>query len=55
MRNANFLLTFIEVVERGSFSKAADYLSLSAMAVSKQIQSVEKEVGQNLLAVKKSI
>jgi DNA-binding transcriptional LysR family regulator len=43
------LYTFIEVVERGSFSAAADRLQLSQPAVSLQIRQLEKRLGVRLI------
>lgn len=42
------LITFVEVAERGSFSRAADEVSRSQSAVSAQIQQLEKEYGERL-------
>lgn len=43
------LLTFRAVVERGSFSAAAEDLEVSQPAVSAQIRSLEERLGQRLL------
>lgn len=43
------LLTFCTVVDRGSFSGAAEDLGISQPAVSAQIRSLEKRLGQRLL------
>lgn len=43
------LLTFCAVVDRGSFSAAADELGISQPAVSAQIRSLEQRVGERLL------
>lgn len=43
------LQTFVEVVERGSFSAAADALGVTQPAVSQQIASLEKSAGASLL------
>lgn len=42
------LHTFISVVKNGSFNKAAEKLSLTAPAVMKQMNSLEKSVGVSL-------
>jgi DNA-binding transcriptional LysR family regulator len=49
MLNANRLNVFREVVERSSFSAAADALSYSQSAVSQSIAALEKEVGTALI------
>ncbi len=41
--------TFVEVVERGSFSAAADALGVTQPAVSQQIASLEKSAGTSLI------
>jgi DNA-binding transcriptional LysR family regulator len=43
------LLTFRTVVDRGSFSQAAEELEISQPAVSFQIRSLEKSLGERLL------
>ena len=43
------LLTFREVARRGSFSRAAEALSLTQPAVSQQVAALEREVGTALL------
>lgn len=43
------LITFCAVVDRGSFSAAADELGISQPAVSAQIRSLEERVGERLL------
>src|SRR3954466_15845037 len=43
------LLTFREVVRRGSFSRAAEALALTQPAVSQQVAALEREVGLTLL------
>jgi len=43
------LHTFISVARHGSFRKAAEKLSLSAPAVMKQMNSLEKSVGHAAL------
>jgi DNA-binding transcriptional LysR family regulator len=43
------LLTFRTVAERGSFSRAAEDLSLSQPAVSQQVAALERQVGVRLL------
>ena len=43
------LVSFIRIVDLGSFSKAADSLGLSAPAVSKQIRELEKFLQVQLL------
>ena len=43
------LLTFREVVRRGSFSRAAEALALTQPAVSQQIAALEREIGASLL------
>ncbi len=49
MLNAQRLRVFREVVERGSFSGAADALSYSQSAVSQAIATLEGEVGVSLI------
>ena len=43
------LLTFRTVAERGSFSRAAEDLSLSQPAVSQQVAALERQIGVKLL------
>src|SRR5215210_3371540 len=43
------LAAFCAVVERGSFSQAAERLGVTQPAVSLQIRSLEKRLGQQLL------
>jgi DNA-binding transcriptional LysR family regulator len=43
--NLDYLKTFVAVVERGSFSAAADHLQLTQPAVSLQIRQLEKSLG----------
>ena len=43
------LLTFREVARLGSFSRAADALSLTQSAVSQQVAALERQVGTRLL------
>ena len=43
------LVTFCAVVDRGSFSAAAEDLGISQPAVSAQIRSLEERLGQRLL------
>src|SRR6476619_1040848 len=43
------LQTFVEVVERGSFSAAADALGVTQPAVSQQIQTLERMLGEPLI------
>ena len=40
------LQTFVEVVDRGSFSAAADALGVTQPAVSQQIPSLERAIGR---------
>jgi DNA-binding transcriptional LysR family regulator len=47
--NLDYLQTFITVVEKGGFSKAGEVLSLTQPAVSFQIQTLEKELGEKLI------
>src|SRR6476620_12086714 len=49
MLNVSRLNAFREVVERGSFSEAADALSYSQSAVSQAIATLEGEVGAPLV------
>ncbi len=49
MLNASRLKVFREVVDRGSFSQAADALSYSQSAVSQSIATLEGEVGVQLI------
>ena len=46
MLNASRLRVLREVVERGSFSAAADALSYSQSAVSQAIATLEEEAGR---------
>ncbi len=41
---------FVGVAEAGSFSRAAAALALSQPALSRQVQLLEEELGQRLLA-----
>ncbi|MDX6494850.1 MAG: hypothetical protein QOE17_836, partial [Gaiellales bacterium] len=43
------LRTLAEVVDRGSFSAAAEALGISQPAVSQQIRTLESEVGAKLV------
>jgi DNA-binding transcriptional LysR family regulator len=43
------MLTFHEVASRGSFSRAAEALSLTQSAVSQQVAALERELGTRLL------
>ena len=43
------LKTFMEVVDRRSFSEAANHMGLTQSAVSKQIKNLEQELGVHLL------
>jgi DNA-binding transcriptional LysR family regulator len=43
------LLTFREVARLGSFSRAAEQLSLTQPAVSQQILSLERQLGTRLI------
>ncbi len=43
------ILTFIKVIETQSFSQAAQKLSISGAAVSKQIHALESEIGTQLI------
>ncbi|MDP2949694.1 MAG: selenium metabolism-associated LysR family transcriptional regulator [Chloroflexota bacterium] len=47
--NLDYLKTYLELVESGSFSEAAKRLSLSQPAVSFQIQKLERDLGVRLL------
>jgi DNA-binding transcriptional LysR family regulator len=47
--NLDQLATFVEVIERGSFSAAADRLGLTQPAVSLQIRQLEKRLGVRLI------
>src|SRR5918998_5476895 len=49
MLDARRLLTFREVARRGSFSRAADALSLTQPAVSQQVAALERQLGTRLL------
>src|SRR5215467_2200719 len=49
MLNASRLKVLVEVVDRGSFSEAADALSYSQSAVSQAIATLEREVGAPLI------
>jgi DNA-binding transcriptional LysR family regulator len=49
MKSFTQISTFIEVVNRGSFAKAAKHLKISPAAVSKQIVLLEQDVGILLL------
>lgn len=45
----SFLRTLLLVIEQGGFSAAAAFLNISQPAVSQQVQSLEKELGVELL------
>ena len=47
--NLDQLSTFVEVIERGSFSAAADRLDLTQPAVSLQVRQLEKRLGVRLI------
>lgn len=47
--NLDQLATFVEVIERGSFSAAADRLNLTQPAVSLQVRQLEKRLGVRLI------
>lgn len=47
--NLDQLATFVEVIERGSFSAAADRLDLTQPAVSLQVRQLEKRLGVRLI------
>jgi DNA-binding transcriptional LysR family regulator len=47
--NLDYLRTFVDVIELGSFSAAAERLNLSQPAVSLQIRQLEKRVGVSLI------
>ena len=47
--NLDQLHTFVEVIERGSFSAAADRLDLTQPAVSLQVRQLEKRLGVRLI------
>jgi DNA-binding transcriptional LysR family regulator len=49
MLDVERMATFREVVRRGSFSAAADALSLTQPAVSRQVALLERQVGQQLV------
>jgi len=49
MKALNTLHTFVAVIEEGSFTAAADYLSISKPVVSKHISQLEEELGVQLL------
>ena len=47
--NLDYLQTFVSVVERGSFSAAAERLGISQPAVSLQIRQLERSLGTSLI------
>lgn len=47
--NLEYLITYLEVVKRGSFSDVAKKLSISQPAVSFQIQKLERDLGVRLI------
>ena len=47
--NLEYLKTYIELIETGSFSKVAKKLSISQPAVSFQIQKLERDLGVRLI------
>ncbi len=49
MKKLEYIETFVEVVQVGSFAKAAIKLNLTAAAVGKQIQVLEERMGHQLL------
>ncbi len=48
MQNIKQIQTFISVAELRSFTKAADKLCVTAMAVSKQVKTLEQTIGEQL-------
>jgi DNA-binding transcriptional LysR family regulator len=42
------LITFLKIIETGSFSKAAEQLTYSQSTVTVQIQQLEEEIGVQL-------
>jgi len=48
--NTNVLKTFCDLVDTGSFTRAAESNSISQSAVSQQIASLERELGAHLLS-----
>lgn len=48
--NLRTLRTFVEVVRQGSFSQAADVVSLTQSTVSKAVKTLEDELGTPLLS-----
>lgn len=49
MKSFSDVAIFVAVVERGSFTAAAEYLEMSKAAVSKQVSGLEKRLGSRLL------
>ena len=47
--NLEYLITYLEVIKSGSFSKVARKLSLSQPAISFQIQKLERDLGVRLI------
>ena len=47
--NTEFLRSFLDVVETGSFTRSACRLHVSQSTISGRVQELEREVGQTLL------
>ena len=49
MHNLRYMMVFLQVVESGSISAAADYLEISKSVVSQQLKNLETSLGTSLL------
>ncbi|MCW9018408.1 MAG: LysR family transcriptional regulator [Kangiellaceae bacterium] len=49
MHNLRYMMVFLQVVESGSISAAADYLGISKSVVSQQLKNLETSLGVSLL------
>lgn len=49
MVNSNQILLFVDVVQQGSFSKAAGLYEMDKSSLSKQIKRLESDLGVQLL------
>ena len=49
--NTEFLRSFLDVVETGSFTRSACRLHVSQSTISGRVQELEREVGQTLLTI----